>query len=127
MTRSRISSEANSLLETPAVGTEFARDWMEYLVGDRAPTSPNARSLEIVDLFSGVGGLSLGVAKAAHDAGFASHVSFAADLDGEALSVLRRNLRPSSIFHGSVGRLVDFRVRGTAESARFAYQPEVLE
>jgi DNA (cytosine-5)-methyltransferase 1 len=100
---------------------------MTYLAGDRALASPNARPLGVVDLFSGVGGLSLGVAKAAHDAGLDVDALFAADLDGGALSVFRRNLRPRSLFQGSVGQLVDFRVRGTAASARFAFRPEVLE
>ena len=126
MTRSLILSEASSR-ETDAGRGAFARSWMDYLVGDRPPPSSEARPFGVVDLFSGVGGLSLGVAKAAHDAGFESRALFAADLDGGALAVFRRNLRPNAIFHGSVGQLVDYRVRGTGDSARFAFHPEVLE
>jgi DNA (cytosine-5)-methyltransferase 1 len=100
---------------------------MSYLSSERKPTEPHESDFGIVDLFSGAGGLTLGVAKAVNEAGLKSETLFAADVDDGALSVYRRNHRPRAIFCGSVGQLIDFRVRGAGEAARFAFPPEVIE
>src|SRR5262249_42595943 len=47
----------------------WAANWRAFLLGRRRPlTSPSAR-LRTIDLFSGVGGLAVGFAKAAEDRG----------------------------------------------------------
>ncbi|KMO75869.1 putative BsuMI modification methylase subunit YdiO [Mycolicibacterium obuense] len=51
----------------------------------------------------------------------------AADVDERALQVYRTNLRPRYVAPESVRGMFDFRVSGSGQAARFAYEPEALD
>jgi DNA (cytosine-5)-methyltransferase 1 len=53
--------------------------------------------VRIADLFSGCGGMALGVMEAARAIGRSSEVAFAADYDAEALEVFENNLSPTEV------------------------------
>lgn len=112
----------------PAVrGNGFAEWWGSYVRGPRSLPAPEATPIRIVDLFSSVGGLSLGAMEAAAALGMRAKSMLAADTDARALQVYKRNLRPRHLARGSVRGMLDFRVSGTGDNARFAYEPTVLD
>lgn len=84
-------------------------------------------NLNIVDLFSGCGGLALGAHEAARAAGLQPFVRLAVDTDREALKIYATNLSPREVLCADVGNIVDFAVAGWAETARFAYPPEPVD
>jgi DNA (cytosine-5)-methyltransferase 1 len=53
--------------------------------------------INVVDLFAGCGGLSLGIKEATHAIGRAFKSTFASDIDEGALSIYSRNLTPSHV------------------------------
>lgn len=103
------------------------RWWGAYLRSAPVAVDRGARSIRFVDLFSSVGGLSLGFTEAARALGFRAIPLFAADTDERALRVYERNFRPRQTFEGSVRDLVDFRIVGSGRDARFAYEPRLLD
>jgi DNA (cytosine-5)-methyltransferase 1 len=64
-------------------------------------------SLVLVDLFSGCGGMSLGMMHAAHKAGFSVRIPLALDNDGDAVEVYRRNFPKANCVHASVSEWFD--------------------
>src|SRR3989442_1229994 len=101
------------------------RDWLAYLMSERRPLDVGRPSLDVLDLFSGVGGLALGFARAAGAAGYETRSLGAVDSDPDALTVYSRNLATSHPIPRSVSSLVDFQVRGSGDDARFLYAPEM--
>lgn len=102
--------------------------WQSFLRGatvvvDGAPEAP----VRTVDVFSGCGGLSLGATQAALAAGRCLRSLAAVDVDEGCLDVHRRNFRTEHVLHASASTLVDFHVAGSAEAARFAFDPEVID
>ncbi len=83
--------------------------------------------LRTVDLFSGVGGLALGVGQFASEAGRTVSCELAVDTDASALRVHRANHRTRICSSDSVSSLVDFRLRDWAEDAAFVYEPEIVD
>ena len=90
---------------------------------------PEARSapLRVVDLFSGAGGLLVGVRQLAAEAGRRVICELAVDTDADALAVHARNHRTRRLSSESVTSLVDYRIRGTGSSAEFVYPPTLVE
>jgi DNA (cytosine-5)-methyltransferase 1 len=82
--------------------------------------------LSIVDLFCGCGGLTLGVQEAARAAGIRPFVRLALDIDREGLEVYAANFAPQKTLCTDAGSVVDFKVVGWADTARFAYAPEPI-
>jgi DNA (cytosine-5)-methyltransferase 1 len=78
---------------------------------DRPEFESGKKSLRIVDLFCGCGGLTLGAAQAAHDHGYALDVRLAVDFEERALDVYSSNFpkavtrlgRVEDSFDGEVG------------------------
>ena len=105
----------------------FAAWWGSYLRGDRDPIQVDAQPVRFVDLYSSVGGLSLGAVEAIQALGMRPVPLLAVDVDGEALKTYRRNLRPREVVHESVRSLVDFRVLGRGPGATFAYEPTLRD
>ena len=104
----------------------FSAWWRGYLTGETSVDSPNAsQTLNVIDLFSSVGGLSLGFQEAALAAGFRMQVKLAADVDGDALDVYRHNHQPKRVANESVSDLVSFKIAGRGESAKFAGAPVI--
>lgn len=102
--------------------------WQAYFRGTRSLSCSigHKREVRIIDLFSGCGGLGLGVLEGLSAAGFTPKVDIAVDVDGEGLRVYEHNLKPTTAIHGSVATLVDFQVFSQGASAELAYEPEIL-
>lgn len=101
--------------------------WASFLRGSQqASLGGSHQVLNIVDLFSSVGGLSLGVKEAALALGFRFHSEAAVDLDGDALATYRANFDVSQTVEASVKTLIDYRVGGLGETAEFAYKPSTV-
>jgi len=83
--------------------------------------------LRVVDLFSSVGGLTLGVAQGAKALGFSTETSLAVDVDDDALSVYEANHAPASVINGSVTDLVEAQLFDDGDATRFAYPPILIE
>ena len=71
---------------------------------------PGRTSINVVDLFCGCGGLSLGVKQAAEAVGLRPVFLFAADSSREALDVYCRNLHPLHSARRNVEHLIDYRL-----------------
>jgi len=100
--------------------------WAAFLRGERIQ-SESSSDIRVVDLFCGSGGLSLGAHEAIIAVGARPRPLVAADMDGEAIDVYRRNFGPTDTIHGNVAALVDFHVYGRAQDAELAYAPELLD
>ena len=106
--------------------------WKSCLSGARpSPTgagpADRPQSLRIVDLFAGAGGLTLGVAQLASEAGLSLVSELAVDTDAASLAVHARNHGTRVRSDESVASLIDYRVRLTAETAEFVYKPEIID
>jgi DNA (cytosine-5)-methyltransferase 1 len=99
--------------------------WSSVIRGDRIIPNGGER-LSVVDLFSGSGGLSLGVSEAILAVGMTPDFLIGADMDANALEVYARNFMPRSLLHANIGSLVDCHVYGRAEDSELAYPPELL-
>ncbi|GAA2079868.1 DNA cytosine methyltransferase [Aeromicrobium halocynthiae] len=103
-------------------------DWWESFLGERRRRPDRSREpVRYVDLFSSVGGLSLGATEAIESLGMRAVPLLAADVDGDALSVYAQNLQPRQTLTESISGLVDYRVSGVGERARFAYEPSITD
>lgn len=69
--------------------------------------------IRIVDLFSGCGGLSLGMAESARRAGFASDVVLAVDFDEEASDVFEKNFPQANVKCEDMANLFDGELSAT--------------
>lgn len=105
----------------------FADWWGSYIRGERQGVDRNARQLRFMDLFSSVGGLSIGAMEAAAALGMRGVPLLAADVDERALQVYRANIRPRFTATDSVRGMLDFRVSGSGANAEFAYQPRATD
>lgn len=120
-------SEIDNRSDADAVG--HAAWWQSYLRGGAVEVQGSAESppLRSVDAFCGCGGLTLGAAQAALAAGRRLESVAAIDVDEGGLEVHRANFGTKHLLHTSASSLVDFHVRGSAEDARFAYEPEIID
>lgn len=99
--------------------------WMSFLRKDEL-NADLARDVHVLDLFSSVGGLSLGVAESIRALGGRPRILAGVDVDSDALGVFARNHRPFRTINTSVASLVDSRPRSTGPAARFAFRPEAM-
>lgn len=101
--------------------------WASYLRGGAADLDLAATSsLSTLELFCGPGGLALGFRQACRELGIAVRSRGAIDQDADALAVYGRNHHPETAQAASVSSIVDYRVRGSGDAARFVYEPEML-
>lgn len=91
------------------------------------PLESRPKPLRVLDLFSGVGGLMVGVEQLAAEAGRRVTCELAVDTDEDALAVHALNHRTRRVSSESVTSLIDYRVRDTGSSARFVYPPALLD
>lgn len=87
-------------------------------IGDRSN-----REITYIDLFSSVGGLSLGLEEAVRALGHRPVPLLAVDIDKSALAVHKHNHETRRVIHDSVSSLVDFKVNGQGESASMPFDP----
>lgn len=85
------------------------------------------KPLRVLDLFSGVGGLMVGVEQLAAEAGRRVICELAVDTDADALAVHALNHRTRRVSSESVTSLIDYRVRDSGSSASFVYPPTLLD
>ncbi len=89
-------------------GDEGAVFDLAWLGGRKPPEVPKAGAcLVAADLFSGCGGLSLGIGEACRSAGFGFRSAFACDTEQSALDVFVANLSPSSAMSEPVETWLD--------------------
>jgi DNA (cytosine-5)-methyltransferase 1 len=105
----------------------FASWWGSYLRGAKPQVNRDHQPLKFIDLFSSVGGLSLGASEAVSALGMRGIAQLAADVDSRALQVYRSNFRPRQTISDSVRNMIDFRVSGTDYTAKFAYHPTIID
>lgn len=92
--------------------------WLRAIGG---PASEGRRSVQIVDLFSGLGGLSLGIAEAA--AAIGSTVSaVGVDADSAAAAAYQRNVPNARGLYSDVSDVLDGRLGGRTTPSEKAFQ-----
>lgn len=106
--------------------SKTAENWVSYITQPKQPIDISAKQLRFIDLFSSIGGLSLGVAEAIKEQGLSPRSVFAADVDVMATEVYKANWPGVRTFQNSVRHLVDSHLIGQGEEARFAYQPVIV-
>lgn len=124
------SQEVISVRDRPSSaggGDGFADWWGSTILGPRQSGNRDATPLRFVDLFSSVGGLSLGAMDAIASVGSRPVPLLAADVDARALQVYKANLRVRETVSESVRGMLDFRVSGAGDSAHFAYEPIIID
>lgn len=81
------------------------RDWLRQT---KRPSADKGRRLvRVVDLFSGCGGMTLGVQAAALELGARIEVALAADMNSNAAAVYQANFSPLRFHAGDVSQLFD--------------------
>ena len=97
--------------------------WSDFLrMEDPNLQNPAKKRVRVLDLFSSVGGLSLGASLAAGLLGMKAVFEGASDTDKDALKVHRFNFGTRNIIHDSVRDLVDFRLSAAASSGRSGFR-----
>ena len=84
----------------------WMRWWRSYLRGSVAEAEERGAPVRIVDLFCGIGGLSLGAAEAVRATGMKPVFELAVDMDAAALEVYAENLRPSVMLARNITSLL---------------------
>ena len=118
-------------LNEKAKGDPMAAWWRAYLDnGDKfglplSSTEVNSKEIRYIDLFSSVGGLSLGFEEAVRSLGHRPMPLLAVDIDERALAVHKVNHETKKVINDSVAALVDFKVLGQGKDAKFAFKPNV--
>lgn len=120
MFRTKLVSEV-----VPAYSDSPCNWWEQFLTEESygiARKTPSSK-IRVLDLFSSVGGLSLGASVAANLLGKSVRFEGASDTDGAALQVHSHNFGTRHLLHESVRDLVDFRVTTDTPDgkARFRY------
>jgi DNA (cytosine-5)-methyltransferase 1 len=105
----------------------FAAWWGGFIRGNKPTPDRYLQPLRYIDLFSSVGGLSVGANEAIDALGLRGLPLLAADSDERALQVYKANFRVRQTVTESIRGMVDFRVSGSGERARFAYEPTVID
>lgn len=101
--------------------------WWLLQARGKAANATVRGQLRYIDLFSSVGGLSLGAASAAEAVSLEAVAEAAIDIDLDALAVHQHNIGTRLIKHLSVSDIVDFLVYDEGVNASLAYAPEILD
>lgn len=100
--------------------------WTSILHGTAPKALEVAGEIRTVDLFSSVGGLSLGFGFAVQALSLRHRSLLAVDIDEGSLAVYQQNFPDAVTLAESATNLVDAGVRGQGEDAQFAYRPEIV-
>lgn len=123
----RSTSEVRSATEPPPSANGFTAWWGSFIRGAKPRINRDLEPLRFIDLFSSVGGLSVGAMEAIAALGMRGVPMLAADLDDRALRVYHQNIRPRQMVPDSVASLVSYQVVGTGSAAKFAYTPTAAD
>lgn len=107
----------------------FAAWWRTYLddeisFGPKVDFGP--KFVTYIDLFSSIGGLSLGFQEACRAVGIQAIPLLAVDIDELALKIHKSNHQTERTLNQSVASMIDFKVEGQGKFANFAYAPELI-
>ena len=116
-----------------AISDPMSAWWRTFLDNEDKYATPlqsignrSDKEISYIDLFSSVGGLSLGLEEAVKSLGFRPIPLLAVDVDDGALAIHKHNHGTKRVIHESVSSLVDFKVIGQGENATLAYEPQVI-
>jgi len=102
--------------------------WIQaFLTGCPATFPFTERKIRIADLFCAAGGLTTGVRSAARSLGIDSEVALAVDADLQALEIYQANHGPWLASGADVHSMVNFKVDGRGDDARWGTWPTLLE
>ena len=113
--RSALSTESKS-----------GESWIDFVFSPKPRNPIAAKQFSFIDLFSSIGGLTTGFAESLRDQGLAPRSLFAADVDVLATQVYKANWPTAETYPNSVRNLVDSKIDGRGEGARFVYEPKLL-
>lgn len=119
----RATTHVRPFVEPLPTPDAFTAWWGSFIRGAKPRPNRELEPLRFIDLFSSVGGLSVGAMEAISSLGMRGVPLLAADLDDSALRVYHQNIRPRQIVPESVASLVSYQVVGTGAAAKFAYTP----
>ncbi len=122
----------NNSLEHQVVASDPLGAWWQLCLQGATPEpvddkDVDATPLRVVELFSGVGGLLVGIKQFASEAGRQVTCEAAVDIDTAALEVHSKNHATRRVLRESVSSMVDFRVRNIGTAAEFVYPPELID
>ena len=89
------------------------------------PSEPSWSKLRIVDLFSGCGGLSLGIQRAAHDSGYSLDVRLAVDSDPAAMEVYRNLFPTATTDCRPIEQILDGEIGSAATTTEFEVAQQI--
>jgi DNA (cytosine-5)-methyltransferase 1 len=102
--------------------------WVQsFLSGLPVDVPPPTRTLRVVDLFCGAGGLTTGLKHAARSLGMKLDLALACDADLEALEVFRANHGPLLTSGIDVQSLVNYHVAGRRDDASWSTWPTLID
>lgn len=127
----RFRSSQNLSSDKKSDNTDLFAEWWRLFLNSDSPHNVNVEfsdhAVTFIDLFSSVGGLSLGFQEACNALGIQSIPLLAVDVDNLALRIHKSNHQTERTLNQSVASLVDFKVEGKGGAARFAYKPELVD
>lgn len=101
--------------------------WQSFLKGALVEIDDTRlKPITLVDAFCACGGFTLGAVLAGSAFGRRVRPLAAIDVDEGALRVYKHNFPGAVTLPSNVSSLIDFQVHGYAETARFAYEPELI-
>jgi DNA (cytosine-5)-methyltransferase 1 len=103
-----MSGESDFLQEPVLRVCEVCEEDRQFLLTtDRPAYEGIGRHVRVVDLFSGCGGLSLGIAEGARRLRLPSEVALAVDIDQDVADVFRLNFPKANVVQGDVAAIFD--------------------
>jgi len=84
------------------VGCPTCESDAAFLRGSRPRYEQRKRAIQVVDLFAGCGGLTIGLAEAAWRFGLGTQVKLAIDSDTDAVNVYKKNFAKANVHQGLV-------------------------
>lgn len=117
-------------ISTPATTTELRKIWWLNRLRGMVPAvdgEPSRPEIEILDFFSGCGGLATGVKWACEAVGLRPVFRACVDVSRQALAIYIKNLRPLLVLEENVANLVDYDLAPQLEEdGRAHYPPRII-
>ena len=113
-------------LDHNTLESDFETKWFEFLTGPKRKPDISSRQFRIVDLFSSVGGLTLGASLELAERELSARPMLALDVDQGALAVYKQNWATAQTINQSIREVVDSQHKLGRAGWEFAYEPELL-